>query len=185
MPQDKSPWFFTARRRFTPDQIQLWNSYLKFSGFTHISELVSLDSILCPELIENLIDNDWAYNVQADYRITWFTNLAYLRQRIRWHIGQDQILAILENPTHNHPIPERFEFCGFDLLDDQDNNSVLTNCGQFPSIFSPADVNNFGLLANLETANTIAANIRAEFPDEPHCRNCRVWQIARNTALLQ
>ncbi len=172
-------WVFTARQRFTQSQCG-WHSYLKFSGFTHITEVVTLDSSLCPDLIAQPITADWSHNLQADGRITWFSNLAYLRQRITWHTGQTQILAILEQPTHIHPLPPAFKFCGFDILDDHDGNSVLTNCGPFPGIFSPSDVNTWGLLSDLDQANTIAAKIRTHFPDEPHCHNCRVWQIARD-----
>ena len=176
-------WLFTARQRFIPSQATSWHSYIKFSGFTHITEVVTLDGILCPDLIENITDEDWAHNVQADYRLTWFTDLTYLRQRIDWRIGQDQLLAILEQPTRVYEVPFNFEFCGFDILDDNDGNSVLTNCGQFPEQdagFTPSDVNQFGLLSDLEHANTVAAKLRSLFPDEPHCRNCRVWQIARD-----
>ena len=172
-------WYFTARQRFISSQTQDWQSYIQFSGFTHIIEVVTLDSILCPDLIDDLTDEDWSHNLQADYRVTWFTDLAYLRQRIHWRPDQDQLLAILESPTHIHEVPSKFEFCGFDIVDEHDGNSVLTNCGQFPDIFSPSVVNSLGLLPNLEQANTIAAQIRAAFPDDPHCRNCRVWQIAR------
>lgn len=179
-------WLFTARQRFTPSRTKGWSSYIEFSGFTHIAEVVTLDYILCPDLIHDLIDEDWSYNVQVDYRITWFTNLAYLRQRISWRTGQDQLLAILETPTHIHTVPAGFKFCGFDILDDQDGNSVLTNCGQFTERdagFTPSDVNQFGLLSNLDHANTVAAKLRSSFPDEPHCGNCRVWQIARDIEL--
>ncbi|MEM8614659.1 MAG: hypothetical protein AAGF93_21800 [Cyanobacteria bacterium P01_H01_bin.105] len=178
-----SNWFFTARQRFTPSQTRDWHSYLQFSGFTHVIEVVTLDSILCPDLIDEIIDADWFHNVQADYRLTWFTNLAYLRQRITWRTGQHQLLAILEHPYQVHEVPPTFKFCGFDILDDHDGNSVLTNCGQFSGIFRPSDVNPLGLLSDLDQANTIAAQIRVNFPDEPHCRNCRVWQVARDTGL--
>ncbi|MEM9483338.1 MAG: hypothetical protein AAGA83_06560 [Cyanobacteria bacterium P01_F01_bin.116] len=176
-------WFLTARQRFIPSQTKDWQSYIQFSGFTHITEVVTLDSVLCPDLIDDLIDEDWSYNVQADCRITWFTDLAYLRQRINWHVGQDQLLAIMENPTHIHEVPPKFEFCGFDIVDDHDSNSVLTNCGPFPDIFSSSDVNIFGLLSDLDQANAIAAKIRIDFLNAPHCSNCRVWQIARDTLL--
>ncbi|ESA34554.1 hypothetical protein N836_16805 [Leptolyngbya sp. Heron Island J] len=173
-------WLFTARQRFTLSQTNDWDDYMSFSGFIHITELVTLDYILCPDLIEDLIDEDWSHNVRADYRITWFTDLAYLRQRVNWRTGQDQLLAILEQPQHIHEVPPAFEFCGFDIVDDEDGNSVLTNCGRFPEIFIPSEVNQFGLLSNLDHANVIAAQLRSSFPDEPHCRNCRVWQIARD-----
>ena len=177
-------WIFTARQRFTPSQTQKWHSYIQFSGFTHVTEVVTLDSILCSDLIDALTDEDWSHNIQADYRITWFTNLDYLRQRISWQTGQHQILAILEQPTHIHKVPPPFECCGFDILDDHDGNSVLTNCGQFleqDAGFTPSDVNQFGLLSDLEHANVVAEKLRSSFPDEPHCRHCCVWQIARDT----
>ena len=174
-------WLFTARRRFTPSQIKDWDSYIKFSGFTHVTEVVTLDGLLCPDLINTPIDADWSYNVQANFRINWFTDLPYLRQRITWHPGQDQLLAMLEQPTCFHEAPKGFEFCGFDIIDDEDCNSVLTNCGKFPEIFVPSEVNQFGLLSNLARATAIAAQLRSSFPDEPHCCSCRVWQIARES----
>lgn len=180
-------WLFTARQRFTPAQTNDWHSYIEFSGFTHVTEIVTLDAILCADLIDEIIDQDWSHNVQADYRITWFSDLAYLRQRINWCVGNDQILAILEQPTQIHAVPAKFEFCGFDILDDHDGNSVLTNCGQFlerSAGFSPSDVNQLGLLSDLDHANALAAQLRLSFPEDPHCRNCRVWQIARDVKLL-
>ena len=179
-------WLFTARQRFAPCQTNNWHSYIQFSGFTHVTEVITLDSILCPDLIDTLIDEDWSHNVQANYRITWFTKLDYLRQRISWRPGKDQLLAILEHPTHIYDVPPAFAFCGFDILDGDDGNSVLTNCGQFlerDAGFTPSDVNQFGLLSDLEHANTVAAKLRSSFPDDPHCRNCRVWQIARDIEL--
>ncbi|MEM9483535.1 MAG: hypothetical protein AAGA83_07560 [Cyanobacteria bacterium P01_F01_bin.116] len=178
-----SPWLFTARQRFLPSQGQSWHSYIQFSGFTHITEVVTLDSILCPDLIEDITDEDWSHNFQADYRLTWFKDLAYLRQRIDWRRGQDQLLAMLEQPNRVYDVPLNLEFCGFDILDDHDSNSVLTNCGRFSERdagFTPSDVNQFGLLSELDHVNTVAKKLRASFPDEPHCGNCRVWQIARD-----
>ena len=179
-------WLFTARQRFIPSQIKDWDSYIKFSGFTHVTEVVTLDGLLCQDLINTPIDADWSYNVQANFRITWFTDLPYLRQRITWRPGQDQLLAMLEQPTCFHEVPKGFEFCGFDIIDDEDCNSVLTNCGQFSERnagFTPSDVNQFGLLPDLDHANTVAAKLHSSFPDEPHCSNCRVWQIARDIEL--
>ena len=181
-----SDWFFTARKRFIPSQVKDWDSYIRFSGFTHVAEVVTLDNILCPDLIDNLTNEDWSHNVQSDYRITWFTNLSYLRQRILWRMGY-QLLAIRVNPTCVHNLSPVFEFCGFDILDNQDSNSLLTNCGQFTARdagFTPSDVNQFGLLSDLAHANAVAEKLRSSFPDEPHCCNCRVWQISRDIELI-
>jgi hypothetical protein len=75
--------------------------------------------------------------------------------------------------------PQRFTQCGFDILDAEGSISVLTNCGCFPGIFAPSAVNQWGLLDQLDNTNQIALQIRTRFPDDSHCQNCQVWQVAR------
>ena len=176
-------WLYTARERFTPATSERWTDYIEWIGFTHIEELVTLDHILCAELVDELIDADWSHNVQADSRITWFHDVGYLRRRCRWRIGRHQIIAMIENPMIDNPAPNGFTACGFDILDCHESISVLTNCGRFPGILDPGFVNKWGLVPRLATAHSIAERIRREFPDEPHCSNCCVWQVARDAEL--
>ncbi|MEO0378534.1 MAG: hypothetical protein AAF329_28855 [Cyanobacteria bacterium P01_A01_bin.17] len=171
-------WMYTVRERFTPTHHD-WAAYVEWSGFSHITELVTLDGILCSDRIEDLVAEDWKYNVQADFRLTWFTDLAYLRQRCPLRPHQDQLLAAIEPPTRQQPTPAGFNHCGFDLLDAEGSISVLTNCGRFPNIFKLTDVNIWGLIDKIEVAMAIAHQVRQDFPDEPHCQGCRVWQVAR------
>ena len=173
-------WLYTARERFTPATADRWADYIAWIGFAHIQELVSLDYMLCADLIDELIDADWSHNVQADFRTTWFHDVDYLRQRCPWRIGRDQIIAMIEQPLVEHPPPPGFTACGFDILDSDDSISVLTNCGPFPGIIDPNAVNNWGLVPTLATANSIAERIRTEFPEESHCGDCRVWQVSRD-----
>jgi len=75
-------WLFTARERFGPNtHPDGWHGYLDFSGFQHIQELVSADSILCGDVITELVEEDWDHNVHADNRITLFTDFEYLVRR--------------------------------------------------------------------------------------------------------
>ncbi len=178
---ERGEWIYTARERFTVAAGPRWSDYLKFSGFTHISELVTLDYVLCPDLIDSLIDADCKYNVQADDRIHWFQDCDYLIGRVSWRSGRDQILAIREEPSESLAVPDGFEPCGFDILDRDDSISVLSNCGQFPEIFDPSEVNVLGLIEDSKRAHSIAARIREEYPSEYHCSACRVWQLARRT----
>jgi len=173
-------WLYTARERFTPTNSDRWAEYVTWIGFHHIEELATLDDMLCRDLIDELLDADWSHNVQADFRATWFRDVDYLRQRCPWRIGCDQIIAMVEQPNAEIPPPPGFIACGFEILDGFDSVSVLTNCGQFPGIIDPASVNRWGLLPNLPTANSIAETVRTEFREEPHCSECRVWQIARD-----
>jgi hypothetical protein len=171
-------WLYTARERFTPATADGWANYVAWIGFSHIQELVSLDNTLCADLIRELAYADWSHNVQADYRITWFHDVDYLRQRFPWRAGRDQIIAMIEQPLVEQPQPLGFTACGFDILDSYDSISVLTNCGPLPGIIDPNAVNIWGLIPSLTTVNAIAERIRTEFPEEPHCGDCRVWQVA-------
>jgi hypothetical protein len=178
------PWLFTVRDRFSPDTYpEGWHGYLKFSGFHHIQELVSADSILCEDIITDLIDEDWNHIVRADNpTITLFTDFDYLVQRSGVDFRKHNLLGILERPTCEIEfLPLDFQFCGFDILDSADSISVLTNCGQHPEILNPKEVNQYGLLPELERANAIATQLRNAFPDEGHCNYCQVWAIARYT----
>ncbi len=172
-------WYFTALERFTPAKGQEWQTYLRFSGFTHIKELISRDTILCPELVTELIDEDWSYNVHADNRCFMFIDYEYLIRRVGYDSSRHNILAIHEEPEEFLQPPVGFEHVGYDILDEFENISVLTNCGPFPEIFQPAEVNGFGLLADITHAQSVAASIRQAHPDDPHCKACKVWQIAK------
>lgn len=172
-------WIYTLRERFTPAHRQDWAQYIAWSGFTHITELVTLDTILCCDRITDLTPADWSHNVQADGRVTWFTDLSYLRDRGPLRPESDQIIAAVEQPPDYLTPPQGFTHCGFDILEGIGSISVLTNCGQFPGIFAPADVNRWGLIEKFGEAWAIAQQIRAQFPHEAHCQSCTVWQVAR------
>ena len=172
-------WHYTARQRFAPTTSTGWQSYLNFSGFHHISELVSADSILCPNLVTEIIDEDWNHNVKEDYSIDCFFDLDYLKKRIKFEPTLHNLLAIWKRPTAIAIPPVEFEHCGFDILDTYGAISVLTNCGQFPELFEPSSVNRYGLLSDLAQADEISKNLRNTYPEDPHCQDCHVWQIAR------
>ncbi len=173
-------WYFIACKRFTPSNNDSWEGYRDFSGFGHIVELVTMDEILCPNLVCELIDDDWEYNIHADNRTHWFVDYEYLKHRINYDSKRHNILAIREQPSDTATPPQGFKQCGFDIVDSYESISVLTNCGQFPGFFDPTEVNSYGLLDALERAFDVADNIRKENTDEPHCQDCRVWQIAQH-----
>lgn len=179
-----SDWIYTVRERFTPAYSKNWSEYAEWSGFTHISELVTLDSVLCEDRIDDLTPQDWQHNVQADCRLTWFTDLDYLRQHHPLRRDLDQLIAAVEKPDTVAPPPSQFTHCGFDIVDAEGAISVLTNCGRFPGIFEPDDVNSVGLIDGIDLAQAIAHQLRMTFPDEPHCHDCRVWQVARQVTAI-
>ena len=170
---------FAACRKFDLRCGESWSRYIEWSGFRHINELVSTDSMLCPSLIDTLIEADWEFNIHADNRVYFFHDYEYLKRRISYDASRHNLLAITERPTQApHPI-DGFAFCGYDILDSDDSISVLTNCGAFPSIYTADDLNQFGLITDLGRVTKIAETIRDTNAEDHHCCDCRVWGIAR------
>lgn len=170
---------FAACRRFNPSCGERWTRYIEWSGFYHIEEVVSTDFLLCPPLVESLVDSDWEFNVQETNRIFFFRDHAYLKERVQFDASRHNLLALTEVPTHEFEPLAGFTFCGYDILDSDDSLSVLTNCGAFPAIYRPEELNRHGLIGDLVRVAKIAQTIRETHADDHHCRACRVWGIAR------
>ena len=170
---------FIACQKFDPSCGNSWSSYIEWSGFRHIQEIVSSDIILCPSLIDTLIDEDWNFNVHADNRLHFFYDYEYLKRRIGYDSSRHNILSLTERPTHIPTPIDGFTLCGYDILDSDNSISVLLNCGTFPSIYTAHDLNQLGLVDDLDRATKIAETIRDNHPDDHHCRDCHVFGIAR------
>jgi hypothetical protein len=171
---------FTARRRFGPEDGDRWTRYVAWSGLTQLRELVSLDTILCPAVPEQLIAADWEHNVHADYETDHFRSLPYLLERTASVSGVN-VLAVLRSPSvaglAAAALPG-FVFAGFDVLDVHGDVSVLTNCAGFDDVFAPTELSPLGLLNDLGRAEQVRSRVLAAHPDEPHAR-CDLWAIWR------
>ena len=170
---------FAAHERFGPSCGESWISYIQWSGFHHISELVSTDEMLCPSVLGELIDEDWHHNIHADFKTYFFRDFEYLKRRIDFDPARHNLLSIIERPDSSTRADGGFEFCGYDILDSYDSVSVLTNCGGFPEIFEASEVNRYGLLDDFSRALDIAAKLREAEAEDPHCADCRVWSLRR------
>ncbi len=175
---------YTAVRRFDPACGDAWTKYVTWSGLTHLKEVVSLDGILCPAVIKELIDEDWKHNVQEDYKVFLFRDLDYLLSRVTDH-DQVNFLAIMQNPTAEDVrsfTKPRFEFRGFDLVDVHGDISALVNCGGFAKAFSKADLSECGLVTDYARATEIHRLLQSEYPQEPHaeCDMWAIWQLRSN-----
>jgi hypothetical protein len=170
---------FSAHQRFDPSCGDSWTDFIQYSGFNHILEVVSTDEMLCPSVLNELSDEDWQYNIHADYKVFYFHDLDYLKRRIEYDANRHNVLSLIERPDSPTVAQVGFEFCGYDVLDEWNSVSVLTNCGGFPDIFSSSEINPRGLLDELSRALEIAEKLRAAEPDDEHCRDCRVWSLCR------
>ncbi|HET6798201.1 MAG TPA: hypothetical protein VFH40_13660 [Gemmatimonadales bacterium] len=171
---------FVAKRPFDPSIGEAWNRYLAWSGLSQLKEVVSLDTMLCPTVPEELSAEDWNHNVHADYLAFFFRSPEYLRRRVAGE-GRLNLLAVLQNPTHSDlaaVVVPGFAFAGFDLVDIHTDISALTNCGGFEGVFLNAELSELGLLTDLRRAQEVQAELRVQYPEESHAE-CHVWAIWR------
>ena len=137
---------YVAKRPFDPSVGDRWNQYVTWSGLSQLREVVSLDTMLCPTVPEELTTADWDHNVQADYQVFYFRSLDYLLKRVAAE-GRLNVLAVLQNPSAADltavTLPD-FAFAGFDLVDVHGDVSALTNCGGFEGIFGNAELSELG-----------------------------------------
>ena len=110
---------FVAKRPFDPSAGEAWDRYVAWSGLTQLREIVTLDTMLCPTVPEELVPSDWEHNVHADYQVFFFRSLDYLLRRVKGN-GRLNILLVLKNPTASEVAgidSSGFDFAGFDLVD--------------------------------------------------------------------
>jgi hypothetical protein len=169
---------YSAVAPFDTGCSERWREYIAWSGLTQLREVVSLDSLLCPTVIQGLSDEDWQHNVQADFKLTLFHDLDYLLRRVGGG-RRVNVLALMENPTVDEVRSfgdRRFVFRGFDLVELQTGISALLNCGGFDQAFSPADLSECGSLTDQALALSVQNRLREEYPDEPHA-DCDLWAL--------
>ena len=171
---------FIAKRPFDPSAGEAWSRYLAWSGLSQLTEVVSLDGMLCPTVPEELSAEDWNYNVHADYLAFFFRSPEYLRRRVSGE-GRLNLLAVLQNPTHSDVMAMAvpgFTFVGFDVVDIHGDISALTNCGGFEGVFRNAELSELGLLSDLARAQRVQADLRVKYPNESHAQ-CHIWAVWR------
>src|SRR5688572_31083373 len=108
-------------------------------GIGSCFRIVSLDSMLCPRVIETIIDEDWLHIANENFMLDYFVDLDYLLERAGSMKGKN-LLCVVRNPEvePQPPLgPVRFGLLGYDLVDVHGAVSAITNCGGFPDI-SPA-----------------------------------------------
>lgn len=175
------PWFIVTEP-FSPIDGDRWRKYIEWSGLTQLNELVSLDSMLCPPLLEDVRDDYWPHIVHEEYMLDYFLDLDFLKREVMG-FQRLNLLCVVRNPTsHAEYSPVGgFEFVGYDLVEAQTGISALNNCGGFPDVFANAELSVYGLLTDFSRARDVGANLRYLHPEEPHA-NCDLWTIFRANA---
>ncbi len=177
--------WYVAVRKFGPHLDEFWQGYVEWTGHRFLQEVVTLDGILCPPVIEHLTEQDWQHNVHEDYVTDFFRDLDYVLSRVS-SIQEEtiQVLAVIRNPESDVCSAlddDRFVFHGYDLVDREGGVSALTNCGGFGPAFDHADISPVGLIESFAQARTAQQRLRELFPSEHHA-DCNVWAIWRMSA---
>jgi len=176
---------FTATERFDPSDGNKWLEYAEFAEIPDLTELVSLDGLLCPSLIGPFDNEDWAH-ADAEFlhrgisTINWFKDLDYLLAKIGDRERRN-VLGVYQNAdSHVNEAPARgFVFLGYDLIGEESGISALTNCGGFPESFSNGELNQYGLLADFGRASEVRRTLRERNPEEHHaqCDLFAIWRL--------
>jgi hypothetical protein len=169
---------FTAVEKFGPQNSKSWDKYIQWSKLSQLTEVVSLDGCLCANVLKDLIDEDWKHNVQEDFKTDLFWDLDYLLERVSKMTDLNILALVCEPATDAAKLFQdaRFEFVGYDLVDQDISISALTNCGGFDLAFQPSELSYFGLLTDLVRAKEVKASLIEHYSMEHHA-HCNIWAI--------
>jgi hypothetical protein len=170
---------YKAVERFGPHDGDKWTNYIKWSKLFHLKELISLDGMLCPSIIDADFDKDTDYLIWEDYTSDQYISLEYLKNKVaEVNPTSYRLLSVVKEPPE---ICEKvqlnnFDFVGYDLIETEGDVSALTNCGGFDETFSPSDLNKYGLIQTHQEAYKIKEALLKNNPNEHHA-DCYVWAI--------
>lgn len=175
---ETEPWFI-AVERFRRSDNESWRSYIEWSGLEQLEEVISLDSMLCPNVFTTIPDSGWEHIAQDSDIYGIFNNLEYLRQQIEYKNDKRyRILCVFKEPQELPRLPpelDGFEFCGFDLIESETCISALNNCGGWPELNNNS-LSKWGLLTDFDEASLLQKSLRRNHPEEAHA-NCDLWAI--------
>jgi hypothetical protein len=172
---------FAVRERFDASNGDRWKSYVQWAKIPKLTEVISLDTSLCPTVFSKLSDEDWQHNVQKDFRLHYFYDLDYLIRRSA-AVSRKNILGVYRNPDCHigaSPGSGNFSFIGYDLIEEVTQISALTNCGGFPETFSNEELNEYGIISDFVRASEIRLALPQNNPDEAHakCELYAIWKL--------
>jgi hypothetical protein len=175
------PWFI-ATEQFSPLDGSRWRKYIEWSGLVQLTEVVSLDPILCPPILNELKAEYWPHIVNENFMLNYFVNLEFLKREIA-NVPRRNLLCVFRNPSDESARPpvDAFQFLGYDVVDVENGASALTNCGGFPGVFANSELSPVGLLSDFKRAIQVQQLLRSRHPEEPHA-NCHLWAVFRSTS---
>ena len=172
---------FIATERFDPTDEGKWRKYFEWAKIPGLTEIVGLDSMLCPHMPQEMLDEDWKHVVNENFRTDYFLQFDYLLERVREQVRRN-ILGLYRNPVAHiteAPAEGDFNFMGYDLIEEQTQISALSNCGGFPDVFRNDELNSCGLILDFDRALEVKRVLAAKHPEESHaqCEMYAIWLL--------
>ena len=172
--------YYIAVEKFGPADGRVWEKYIRWSGLSQLTEVISLDGCLCKPILKEFITEDFEHISKEPHVSEFFQDLAYLLKRVQGKSGI-QILAVIREPISEAGDllqDDRFEFFGYDLLEDATGISALTNCGGFDKAFANSELSSVGLIQNLARAKETQKSLKKNYPEEAHAQTA-IWALWR------
>jgi hypothetical protein len=173
---------YLITERCGPERGQFWDGYIAWSGLTQLTEVVTLDGLLCPYIVSGEFeDEDWHHIVNEHGMLDYFFDLEYLVRRAG-HLEGRNLLCLFRNPESQPSLPVgqyQFIFEGYDLVDVDWRVSALTNCGGYPMAFSNSELSTHGLIESLARAKEIRQRLEECYGGANDHGRCDVWAIFR------
>ena len=173
---------YIATEKFDPSHGTGWGKYIEWSGLTQLTEVVSLDGMLCPTALAEIKDSYWPHIVNEDFMLNFFVDLEFLLSELT-DTSNLNILGVIRRPSADVCSLgwDGFTFMGFDLLDKNVDISAMTNCGGFPDVFANEELSCVGLIDDFNRAVEIQGLLYKTHPEERHA-DCDLWAIFRRQA---
>ena len=167
---------YRISKKFGP-QDNDWDDYLEWAGLQNCQEFYSIDGLMRPRLFTPESAEEWDNCVNADFRIHLITNLDFAK-RIISNYSEAEILGVLENPKFsNEMIPSDHILVGYDIIDEYNDISLLTNWGGKKAGIQNLKINPYALIDNLEYAYELKEMLHKNFPKDDHAKACEVWSV--------
>jgi hypothetical protein len=171
---------YIANEKFDPVNGTGWKEYIQWSGLTQLTEVVTLDGMLCPFALPETKDSHWPHIVNEDNMLNFFVDLDFLLSELA-DTSNLNVLGVIRRPSKDvrHLDWNGFTFLGYDLLDQDVSTSALTNCGGFPEAFENSELSSVGLIPDFDRAVEIQGTLRSKYYPPEHHADCDLWAIFR------
>ena len=160
---------------FGPNSKDKWDNYIEWSGLNWLKSFDSVDGLLRPSLFEPHTEEDWANCVKENFIINYINNVDYALEI--YNTCENGILVGMDLIRNAEYMPSK-DIIGYDILDECNDISLLTNWGKsgdYP--YDRKVIKENGLIKDKDTSIQIRDQLRQMLDGDHHSKECKVWAI--------